>query len=153
MHGTISPFQWTEARVADLKAKIDARWSASEVAALYGISRSAAIGKANREGLSFDSTHPGNYKEYLRRPKPKPATAVVKQKNNIPFDLKADLVPPLNIPFLKRKLDQCAYLYGDEPSEMTCCGHPTYGTGSWCLAHAQLVVVPFQARNREPRPR
>lgn len=62
-------------------------------------------------------------------------------------------VVPLHIPFLDRRPDQCALLYGDDPKSMTWCGHPTYGTTSWCEAHAKIVFAPREARNRAPRPR
>lgn len=79
----------------------------------------------------------------IARPKISPA----------PFRERAADVIPLNIPFLDRSLDQCAFLYGDDPRIMTCCGHPAYGTSSWCEAHFQLVCRPAPARNRNPRPR
>lgn len=71
----------------------------------------------------------------------------------VPFKPRKAEVVPLNIPFLDRQKDQCAFLYGDDPRTMTCCGQPAYGSGSWCDAHTQIVFQPYEARHRAPRPR
>lgn len=99
-----------------------------------------------------------------KRPAPKPKVAKPKTNNTnrlikepkfrtVPFKERAAAVVPLNIPFADRKPNQCAYLYGDDPRTMTCCGHEAYGTMSWCLDHAMIVYRPADARDRAPRPR
>lgn len=70
-----------------------------------------------------------------------------------PFKERPAEVVPLHIPFMERASNQCAYLYGDDPRAMTCCGHEAYSTTSWCLAHASIVFRPAEARERAPRPR
>jgi hypothetical protein len=109
MHGTVSSFQWTETIIADLKTKIGERWSASQFADLYGITRNACIGKAHREGLSFDSKTPGNVKyratlpkrERLHKPKPRPQSRVI-------FDASIKRAPHLGVTLNERRFDQCA---------------------------------------------
>jgi hypothetical protein len=81
--------------------------------------------------------------------KAKPARThnfVVPKFRRDPFKERVAPVAPLNIPFLQRKLDQCAWIEAvTDPAAQTCCGHPTYGTTSWCEGHAQIV---FQSRPR-----
>lgn len=73
--------------------------------------------------------------------------------NCVPFQEQVAEVVPLHLPFPRERLDQCAFMYGDDPSAMTCCGHPVYGTTSWCEAHLRIVSQPAQPKYREPRPR
>jgi GcrA cell cycle regulator len=145
MHGTIDCFQWTEARIADLKSKIDAGLSASETAGEMGISRNAAIGKAHRLGLTFNSPDIRNFKyrasvpkrEPYIKPKPRPA---------LRFDCTPAEVVPLHIPFLDRDKNQCAQLYGDDPATMTWCGHPCFGSLPYCESHALINYQPSRTR-------
>lgn len=152
MHGTLERFQWTDTIITDLKARIAEGLSASQFADLYSITRNAVIGKASRLGLHFSSSSNYNTRTVRER---RDRTITMQRKrrsvNRIPFDVPAAPVEPLHIPFLNRKLNQCAWLYGDTPNDQTCCGHPVHGTASWCLAHAQIVFTPYQTR-MEARP-
>jgi len=156
MHGTLDCFRWTDVIIADLKARIAEGLSAAQFANLHSITRNAAIGKANRLGLHFASSSNYNTRT-VRERRDRTITMRRDRKrrpvNRIPFDVHAALAEPLRIPFLDRKLNQCARLFGDTPDDQTCCGHPVHGTTSWCLAHAQIVFTPYQARIREARSR
>jgi hypothetical protein len=138
MHGTLDHFQWTEARIADLKAKIDARLSASEE---FGVSRGAVIGKARRMGWAFDSPDVRNVKHRATLPKKEPYIKP-KPRPTLQFSCAPAEVAPLHIPFLERDKDQCAQLYGDDPATMTWCGHPCYGALPYCESHAQINYQP-----------
>lgn len=138
--------------IAELITAYRSGQSYSQIGIAFGISRNKAAGILNRAGVLMGRP--------TRIPKPrKPKTNNTNRffasprVRALPFAARAADVVPLNIPFLDRKSNQCAYLYGDDPRTMTCCGHEAYGTGSWCLSHAMIVYRPAEARHRAPRPR
>lgn len=123
-----------------------------QIAEKHGLTRNQVGGILSRAGV-LNRMEQNRVARVTRPKQPKKEKLRVPKFNRVPFAERAAQVAPLNIPFLDRKRDQCAYLYGDDPKTMTCCGHQTYGTTSWCLAHAQIVFTPYQARAREARPR
>jgi hypothetical protein len=147
MHGTVSSF-WTGMTTADLKEKIDLRWSAQEFADLHGISRNAAIGKANRMGWAFDppvaqnAKHRATLPKRVRlQPKPRPQSRVI-------FDASIPRAPHLGVKLNDRLFNQCASPNPecDDPLTQTYCGQPTYGTLPYCIACVNRLYQPRRGR-------
>src|SRR5262249_48995536 len=149
---------WTDERVERLKTLWADGLSASQCAKILGgVSRSAVVGKIFRLGL----TGRGAPTQRARQPRPpgapRPAaTGVAGAKRRarptiveledtccLPADQSADAVP-----FLERRLDQCAWPLWDEDTpilERMCCGSPQVPDRPFCLRHARLAYAPPNA--------
>jgi hypothetical protein len=126
--------------------------SYSEIGIEFDLTRNQAAGILNRAGVLKKRTK--GRKAYPARPKRGNQIVAPPKFRAVPFEERVAPVEPLNIPFLDRRLDQCSLIaVVTDPADQTCCGHPTYGSTSWCRAHAQIVFQPYQARHRAPRPR
>lgn len=121
----------------------------------FNLSRGQVAGILNRAGVLKDRV-PKQPKIAKIRAKTTNKDRIIRPPKfkQVNFTARVAAVESLRIPFLDRKPNQCAWIdETTDPAAVTCCGHEVYGTGSWCLAHAQIVFVPYQARIREPRPR
>lgn len=151
---------WTEERIEKLKTLCAARkLSFSQIAAELGggISRNAAIGKANRLGLEGRSVG--------REPGPKvnrqrTGMGAVVQKINAavqkinskaqpkikpePFVPACVEVEPRNLAFHDLEENDCRFAYGDNP--FTFCGHPKTQGSSYCASHHRLCKAGIPQR-------
>lgn len=162
---------WTEERLQQLKKLYtDPRieWSFSEIAAKLGggLSRNACIGKAHRLGLERRSGG-------LKPPQPDPITRRVRsqgvgasvQKINAakaapkapaikpePFVMASTDIVPLNRTIFDLQENECRFVYGDEPAEMTFCGHSKMKGSSYCVSHHRLCMAGIPQRRGGPHP-
>lgn len=127
---------WTKERTEVLVSLWANKRTMLQIGRLLGVSRNAVAGKINRMGL---------------RPKPKPEKKVKRQR--VIFMTKRKIVklaPPKEaphgkeVPLLKRKDSQCAYLVGHH----ICCGAPVLKRANkmgkimrtaWCPFHYNIV--------------
>jgi hypothetical protein len=164
MNANVSPEQIATAMPTHMQPKRSAEFIAAvikayndglsytEIGVELDLNRNQAAGILHRAGALKKRTQ--GRKQYPARPKRGNQIVAPPKFRAVPFDERVAPVEPLNIPFLDRRLDQCSWVAAvTDPADQKCCGHPTYGTTSWCRAHAQIVFQPYQARNRAPRPR
>jgi hypothetical protein len=151
MHGTLE-HNWTEARVTSLRQFIVEKYSASQAAFELGISRNAAIGKAARLGLNFESQHAKNMYR-ADRPRVRDADRPV-QVRRVPT--KVAPLPPMapepnarNLTLMELQSDECHYIVTAD-SPFLYCGHPIQKGYAYCEHHKRIVWVPPTARQRKP---
>lgn len=148
--------EWTPERIVLLKSLIADKHSGSEAASTLGISRSAAMGKAARLGLSFISVPPKSGPKRIRKPaKARPQTfrpnlslanlerareaaeAIGGQFiNSKPFDFPDDRS---KLVVLTKLTDStCRWPYGD-PGEILYCGEMAQEDKPYCADHCRIA--------------
>lgn len=146
MHGTLDLFQWTAAKVEDLKRLIDAKYSSGKAAQEMRISRGAIMGKAYRLGLHFKSETPTNSSEARLVQRRRAARKTYKV---VPM---APEPNARNLTLLELERNDCRYVVtADHP--MLFCGHEKADGSSYCAHHAHVCWQAPAVRHREPRPR
>jgi GcrA cell cycle regulator len=157
MHGTLDHTTWTIARVTDLRRMIEEKCSASQAAIHLGITRNAAIGKATRLGLNFNSPSVRNFYWRTQTERPKPSEPVIRIRKRVAPKVKPmpQMLPEpeaRNLTFADLEKNDCRYaVTADHP--MLFCGQTKADGSSYCDHHHHVCWMPPQARNRDPRPR
>ena len=146
MHGTLDLFQWTAAKVDDLKRMIEAKYSSSQAASALMISRGAVMGKAYRLGFPFRSESKKNSS----------IQGKVHRKRVARKTYKVILMAPepdaRNLTFDQLQKTDCRYVVtADHP--MLFCGHSKADGSSYCAHHHHVCWTSPPARNRDARPR
>lgn len=153
---------WTPERV-DFLAKNwnDPIWSASRIGAHLGCTRNAAIGKAQRLGLS-GPVRPARMVPHIP---PKPPASPLARKEVMPSgaNVRSNEAPETSpqpvvraaggegrpVHFLDARDRQCRFpLWPNRERTGFVCGEPVVGTSSWCAACLRVVAVPREIRRR-----
>jgi GcrA cell cycle regulator len=153
----VKNFEWTDEAVAFLRDMLDAKRTFREIAGELGCTRNAAIGKANRLGLSGTSIKPGPHwagktlpislpkpKRVRARPQPSTPAAV------IAFPIKRAEPPApfsegegVELMALERK--HCRWPLGAKMQVSTrFCGHDKRAGSSYCDHHHRLSYTPIR---------
>ena len=129
----VPAIDWNEKNIATLKKLWDEGLSASEIGRRMGITKSSAVGKAHRLGLS---ARPSPLKaaekkepKFVYRPIPIPVFT--------PF---IDLVPAPVTDSVSATLT-CLYLLGERKSRISCDKPRMIGSPSYCPEHHALCYV------------
>lgn len=156
--GQIIPGGWTVEQSLALERYVGDGDSYSVAAAKineeYGtnFSRNAAIGRANRIGLSAPIKPPQPRKPRVYKPKDRTLTRIVRANGNsnamrivtlserTEFKLRCVEIEPLNKTLIELKKGDCRQPYGDGP--FTFCGHPARAGSSYCTPHHHLNWEP-----------
>jgi len=143
---------WVESQVEELKRLVAAHMKYSEIGALLGCTRNAAIGKARRLGLDNTVAKPPGYvsQRQVRRTR---RQAREDRKHNIReakkeaklamprFVIPAPVsVDPLNLTIDELQPCNCRYITNDDVKNARYCGHETFRGSSWCLFHLHRVI-------------
>ena len=141
---------WTEARVAELRCLVAEEVPYSQIARQLGVSRNAAIGKANRLNICA----PGENGRPLLAPI-RPAERARSRGADLlmppPRKFHCDPIPPavssapLNLSLEQLKFFHCRYITNDDLRQPTFCGHDTVEGTSWCGFHLARVRAPLPA--------
>lgn len=153
MHGTLNQFDWSAARIEELRRLIAAQYSSGQIAKEFGTSRGSIVGKANRLGLCFDSRSPGNYKESARRSSEmKLVRRDYKPRRQYAPVAMAPEPDARNLTFDQLETNDCRYpVTADAP--LLFCGQPKAGGSSYCAHHHHKCWDRPRPRERDPRPR
>jgi hypothetical protein len=154
----VAPIFWTEARIADLRERWTAGESASVIAAAFGTTRNAVIGKVRRLDLErrvVKTDARGKNlatakKSYRIAPKVRPQVQSINRAGaaNIPSIEVEDFTQrTVDVASLRKNIvdvglrTECHYPDKDRNADghLTFCGHPVSGTSSWCAAHYALA--------------
>lgn len=149
---------WTEQRVERLRVLVADGCSGSQIAADlsvggFTITRSAVIGKINREGLqlTLKPGFPNQRRSVEPRPKKKrvPSAAKIIRAKEDRSPRAEPIIDPTDQPgsnaitFLNLRSDQsqCRWMYGDpkDPGYLYC-GEATVRGSSWCCRHLRCVA-------------
>jgi hypothetical protein len=152
----ISPHRkWSDRTIAAVIEAYNAGLTFSQIGQQFDINKNQAAGILNRAGAlkkrvlgrARTGIKPQNKNTNKINPR--------KQFRKVPFDARISAAPFLGVSLMERKFDQCAMpdMKCDDPSAMTYCGQPTYGTLPYCGYCAQIIYQPARAVHREPRPR
>lgn len=146
---------WTEARIQQLKELCsDATLSAADIAARVGCTRSAALGKIHRLGLSVKAKQV-DPEQVMRAKAARLARNNAAQRARYAHCSKSTetreapkeappFVGSLNLPFGDLRMfspvdaNQCRYIHGDSPDYL-CCGTETLLGVSYCGHHVLVV--------------
>jgi hypothetical protein len=145
---------WTEARVAALQQLIAQRLSFSQIAKRLGVSRNAAIGKANRVRIT---ARRGPAQCALASPTgdtaaiaadgsaPRPSGRLPRPASTLRCEPipPAVAVDPLNLPMDQLKWFHCRYITNDDLQYSTYCARRTVESTSWCAFHLGRVRAPL----------
>ena len=141
-------FAWTTENVEKLKAGVLDGKSASIIGAELGITRSAVLGKCWRLKMRV-MRKPVEKKDATIRRRTKVRlnphrVRVMKFPEVIEvFIPAAATIIPLNKSLMELGHNDCRYPYGDEPRQMTFCGHITIFGSSYCAGHHISTHRPF----------
>lgn len=142
--------EWTQVRVDELRIGVDAGRSFSIMAAEFGCSRNAAIGKAHRLGFKGpNSRNMGGLAIVLKkRATNEKKTRITKRTKKmkpqlIVFDAQPDEPEPLRVSLLDLGSVHCHWVCDktDDNCLPTYCGHPTISESSWCPHHYRRVYA------------
>ena len=153
------PFRYPPEQVSEIVRKFSDGMTTRALATECGMTVGQIAGILDRAGAFKHSrpkiTRPKKERETRKRIVRNFGTRITSSVEFAPepFECRAADVVPLNVSLFDLRRDQCRQPYGDDPREMTYCGHPAYGTLPYCLAHCRVNYQPPQARNRNPRPR
>lgn len=154
----MTPDNWTEARVIQLKLLHEQKYSASETAAaLGGVTRNAVIGKWHRLGLERRGKNGGNKINVGKRERPAQTKRVrySKQIRHTEIVTDFDLLPlrcvevvSRNLTVLELEPNDCRFIEG---SDRLHCGQPKFrGSKSYCLDHYRISRNEYQPSNVRP---
>lgn len=130
------------ALVIELRQHLADRWSAKQTSdalsrtAGQSISRNAVIGKARRDGITFESGMDGKYKRGPYKSRRQVPINIVRQKA-LSIDLpdeqpkQADFI---GLTILEVKANQCKYPHG-ERVPYSFCGVPVWADSPYCRHH------------------
>lgn len=161
---------WTSERIELIKDLNAKGWSAGAISNKLdcGLTRCAVLGKLNRMGLATPRAAITVQVDRVKISRPKKSKEPVEHKpvvrvramngnsnmlrfvqsveTNLPT-LRVVELETLNIPFADLESHHCRYPFGDDPREMTFCGHPKMEGYSYCFHHKHLAW-----RKPDPRP-
>ena len=151
MHGTLELFNWTASRTQDLQRMITEGYSGSQAAHELGITRNAAIGKATRLGIHFNS-RPGQLIDRPRAPQLRSEPSVrstprvrVRVVTRAPLPPMAPEPESRNLTFAQLKANDCRYpVTADSP--FLFCGQQKQGGSSYCAHHHHKCWTPPRSR-------
>lgn len=155
---------WVPTKVDLLKTKWAAGFSASQIAAEIGCSRSAVIGKIHRLHLKRDELgirQERRFREYGTRELPKPRPPQPKRSRSAGYvsvltrpevarappvtNYAEPQLDPQHITFEELQPQHCKFPFGKGP--YTFCGLDRHGSsGPYCIGHARLCYSPSQRR-------
>jgi len=151
---------WTEALVAELRCLVGQRVSYAAIARQLGVSRNAAIGKANRLRIgAFEDdsvlarARQAGLGSWRRGVSAQPSwqPAMERLPSLPPSALRCEPVPPavssdpLNLRMDQLRFYHCRYITNDDMREPTYCGRNTVDGTSWCGFHLARVRAPQTA--------
>lgn len=140
-------FGWTDEHNMDLRRRFDAGESMRVMAAAFGLSPGAIVGKLHRMGLKRG--HSRKQAGDLGRAKQK------KNREERRYRRPRVPMPPIErapapqftcapVPLLELQPGQCRFEVtgADDPAKYLFCGNPVAGEGiSWCPEHCRVVFV------------
>lgn len=154
---------WPLDRQEQLKKYWAEGWTATEIAAVWSITRSAVLGQVSR----MRKADPTSFEHRARTPGPRrqqPAKAHIiygsrfKKPPQITTDLLLDFAPakvalePLNLSLLDLREGQCRYPVSEVPPHFFC-GLPQQKHSSYCTAHHSVVWTAPRNISQEERAR
>ncbi len=137
---------WTEDRVADLRRMRGEGLSGSEIGAVLGVSRCAAIAKACRLGIPSTS-YDQKRQLGVRRPRKQRKQYMAKRIDIFALE-RIDLPPDTSFACTIDGLTEetCRFPLGEPAYDMRYCGAKRVSGFSYCIAHARLAYKPLGRR-------
>jgi GcrA cell cycle regulator len=138
--------RWPDELVARLK-ELWPDYEASQIAAIFRMTRNAIIGKANRLGLAQKKRPAKRTKQPYR-----PAAKFYPKPQYFPPQQPPPVIMP-ELPFLNRTIEElapgeCRYPSGERVPYLFC-GQPVQHSSSYCAHHHRLVYYPLSPSRRE----
>lgn len=127
---------------------LENRLSASQIAARFGVSRNAIIGKMHRlglRGMRKPNRHPAASTKPRPALQPQQHGAAALAPEPLPADDEQLLRDFLGIKLLDLAPAQCRYPAGDRVPYLFC-GQPVQDGSSYCSGHHDLCRTPTQTR-------
>jgi GcrA cell cycle regulator len=159
---------WTEEADAKLRELIARKLTASQIAALLGVSRNAVIGRVNRIGLHLWRSYGGVNNPFGQKGGPKPIALIdgppkVKRRTGFQPAMRERIAfpapagePPIDLSpttlFWPRTSFQCAWINGEPSFDAMCCGRPVVEGRPYCLAHYRMAYQRPGDYRRASRP-
>lgn len=132
------PFSWSEDRVNLLMAMVKSGATARQAGDALGISRNAAIGKAQRLGMKFGNGSRSPLRGE-RRPKPQPTYRLWRRS------FYGEAPESLDKPILELKAHECRYPVTDDKPHLFC-AQPVEPGQSYCGFHFFICTRPNTRR-------
>jgi GcrA cell cycle regulator len=128
---------WTDEKVEILKARRAEGLSCGVIAAEFGISRNAVIGKCTRLGIVGRALDPSTGRVKVRPPHARHTNLLIGPKSQGREIIELPIEPPQCEPvlFIDTRLDDCRWPVEGEGATMLCCGAQSIIGSSWCTYH------------------
>lgn len=141
---------WTDERVTRLEELAnEKRYTAAQLGAFLGCTRSMVIGKCSREKIALLNWKQASQVTGQRRDEAAAAARVIRQQRTAERQAAILALDPISLDILPELVrnDQCRYPHGDGP--FVYCGQPIESGGWYCSVHrARTHVIPAPRKSR-----